>query len=80
MIRMRIASRIVLLAAAVVTATSCGDVVRQSRSPVLIVVDSLGGAAGKSTTFGGTLFSDVQTLITTPAPCSVTAPCWRRTP
>lgn len=75
MIRMRTASRIVLLAAAVVTAASCGDVTRASRAPVLIVVDTLGGASGKSTTFGATLFSDVQTLITTPAPCTVTAPC-----
>jgi len=72
---MRTASRIVLLAAAAAAATSCGDVTRTSRSPVIIVMDTLGGASGKSTTFSGTLFSDVQTLITTPAPCTVTAPC-----
>jgi hypothetical protein len=75
MTRMRTAPRIFLLAAAVAAATSCGDVVRNSRAPVLIVIDTLGGASGKSTTFFGTLFSDVQTMVTTPAPCSTVSPC-----
>jgi hypothetical protein len=75
MTRMRTARRFFLLAAAIAAATSCGDVVRNGRAPVLLVIDSLGGASGKSTTFFGTLLSDVQTLITTPAPCSATTPC-----
>jgi hypothetical protein len=75
MTRMCIARRLFLLTMTTAAAASCGDVVRNSRAPVLIVVDSLSGAPGKSTTFSSTLFSDVQTLITTPAPCTTDVPC-----
>jgi hypothetical protein len=56
---------------------SCGDVIRQGQSPVVLVINSLQGASGgghNANTFSGTLFSDVQVLVTTP-PCSVTSPC-----
>jgi hypothetical protein len=45
---------------------SCGDVVRDNRSPVIVNVASLSPAA---------LLSDVVKNLTTPAPCSTTAPC-----
>jgi hypothetical protein len=44
----------------------CGDVVRQDRSSVLLVVDALGGASGASGSVGdiaGTLQSDVVTVV-----------------
>lgn len=56
---------------------SCGDVVRDGRSPVFLIIDSMqasrGGAASGSGS--GTLLSDVITNVTSPAPCSATAPC-----
>src|SRR6266571_4432350 len=74
---MRTARRIFVLAAAM-AAASCGDVTRDSRAPVLIVVDSLFAQPGGSTSAQSgatTLFSDVQRLVTSPAPCSTTSPC-----
>jgi hypothetical protein len=64
--------------ALITVSVSCGDVVRQGRSPVYLVVDQLtgssgGGAAGSSKS--NVLQSDVVTMVTTPAPCSTTAPC-----
>ena len=57
-----------LLAAA---ATSCGDVVRSSRSPVMLVVNLLQAAPGQAPeNLGATLSSDVVTNVTTPAPCT----------
>ena len=49
--------------AAVVTA-GCGDVVRQDRSPVTLVIEFLGAASGaaSASTFSGTLQSDVVTV------------------
>ena len=48
-------------------AAGCGgDLLRQDRSPVSLVIESLGGASGASgnaTTFSGTLQSDVVTLV-----------------
>jgi hypothetical protein len=47
-------------------AAGCGDVVRQDRSPVTLVIDSLTGASGASGdtgTFSGTLQSDVVTFV-----------------
>lgn len=71
----RLFAGIVLLAAT----TSCGDVVREGRSPVFLVLDSLAGAPGGGRgagTFTGTLLSDVifQNVVS-PAPCSTTSPC-----
>jgi hypothetical protein len=43
---------------------SCGNLVRQGRSPSLLVIDSLTGASGADPgKFGGTLASDVVTLV-----------------
>lgn len=63
--------------AVVVATVSCGDVVRQGRAPVFLVIDLLqgsrGGAdAGQATGF---LHSDVITNITSPAPCTPDTPC-----
>jgi len=64
------------LAALIALTTSCGNVVRQGRSPVYLVIDTLGGAPGNSpSTFGSPLLSDVVVMVTTPAPCSTTTPC-----
>lgn len=71
---LRLFAGIALAAAGV----SCGDVVRQGRSPSMLVIDSLQGAPGGghgANTFGGTLFSDVITLVTQPAPCAPENPC-----
>ena len=58
------------------TTTACGDVVREGRSPVFLVIDSLQAAQGnKPTTLGNPLISDVITNIITPAPCSAATPC-----
>ena len=57
-------------------AVSCGDVTRSSRSPVILVVNSLQAAQGnKPAVFGTTLSSDVVTNVTTPAPCAPLTPC-----
>jgi len=66
-----------LAALALLAATSgCGDVVREGRSPVYLVIDSLQAAQGnKPTTLGGQLISDVITNVITPAPCSAATPC-----
>ena len=66
-----------IAALALLAATSaCGDVVREGRSPVYLVIDSLQAAQGnKPTTLGSQLISDVITNIITPAPCSAATPC-----
>lgn len=51
-----------IVAAAVVTA-GCSDFLRQDRSPVTLVIDRLEAASGASTTFSGTLQSDVITIV-----------------
>jgi hypothetical protein len=54
------AAAIVMLAGSV----SCGDVVRQGKAPVLIVVDSVQAASGAAPgDMGAFLLSDVQTLV-----------------
>lgn len=53
------------ICAAVMTA-GCGDLVRQDRAPVMLVIDALAGASGASGTTGtftGTLQSDVVTVV-----------------
>jgi hypothetical protein len=40
---------------------SCGEVARTGRSPVLLVIDSLGAATGDETEWAGFLLSDVLT-------------------
>lgn len=63
--------------AVVVTSVSCGDVVRQGRSPVYLVINQLTAKSGgdSAAVESGTLMSDVITNVTTPEPCKVTAPC-----
>jgi len=63
--------------AAIAASVSCGDVVRQGRSPVYLVINSLQASAGGGTsgTLAGTLQSDVLTNVTSPAPCTTEAPC-----
>ena len=72
---MRNATRLLGLAALVAGSLSCGDVVRDSRSPVFLSLDSITAASGASTTFGSLLHSDVQVLVRTPAPCTDVNPC-----
>ena len=63
----------VLLALA---ASGCGEFVRESRSPSQLVIMSLQAASGaEPDDLGGTLSSDVQTRVTSPAPCSTESPC-----
>lgn len=53
-----------LLAAAVVASTSCGDVARTGRSPVLLVIETVEAASGADpSTFSQMLLSDVQTIV-----------------
>jgi hypothetical protein len=73
---MRHGTRLVALAAIVAAAVSCGDVIRQGRSPVYLVIDSLQARQGRpSGQLGGTLNSDVLTIVTSPAPCTTASPC-----
>lgn len=74
--RMQSVNSSVLLVALIAATTSCGDVVRQGRAPVFLVIDRLEAARGGPSEgeFVGTLLSDVITDITTP-PCSEAAPC-----
>src|SRR5262245_25287084 len=75
---MRNTFRAVGLIATLAASASGGDVVRQGRSPVDLVVDSFTAAKGATSgvTFtSGPLLSDVIVLKTTPAPCSSTSPC-----
>ena len=69
-----LARRLSAIALALAT-TACGDLVRASRSPVFLVIDSLQARPGNATQFSGTLASDVITNVTTPAPCSPEKPC-----
>lgn len=56
--------------------SGCGDVARQGRSPVQVTIVGFQGAPGSNPSqVGNPLLSDVETLITTPAPCTPTAPC-----
>jgi hypothetical protein len=63
--------------ALIAMSAGCGDVVRQGRSPVFLVIDSLQASRGgtQAGPLQGTLLSDVLTLVTSPAPCSTAAPC-----
>ena len=74
---MRMAIRLIGLAALIAASISCGDVVRQGSSPVYLVIDSLTGTRGAAQVGqpGTTLISDVITNITAPDPCSTLKPC-----
>lgn len=77
MIAMRSVRQLVVVGAVALASASCGNVVRDSRSPVMLVMNSLQAAQGGTTLgqYGGILYADVITLVTTPAPCSSTSPC-----
>jgi hypothetical protein len=74
---MRHVNALVLAAAVVGASVSCGDVVRTGKSPMFLVIDLMQAqrGGGTTTTLGNPLQSDVQSIVTSPAPCSVTAPC-----
>jgi hypothetical protein len=68
--------RFAVLAGVVALSTSCGDFVRQGRSPVILVVKSLAAARGGGDSEpSATLQSDVLVMRTTPDPCSDVTPC-----
>ena len=46
---------------AAVASASCGEVARTGRSPVILVINNIEGAAGGGTQFAAFLLSDVQT-------------------
>jgi hypothetical protein len=72
-----ILSRVLIGAALVASTISCGDVVRSSRSPVMLVVNSLTATRGSATssTAASALVSDVLTIVTTGGTCTTTNPC-----
>jgi hypothetical protein len=67
----------VLMAAVAASAISCGDVVRDGRSPMYLVIDQLLAARGAPTpgSYTGTLLSDVVTNVTTGGGCTTSNPC-----
>ena len=71
------AVRILLVAGLAAAGVSCGDVVRDGRSPVYLVIQSLTATRGAASggTASGFLLSDVITNVTAPAPCSAASPC-----
>ena len=75
--KMRRAKSYAFLAAIAASAVGCGDVIRDGRSPVYMVIDSLLASRGAPTpgAYSGTLLSDVVTLVTTGGSCSTTSPC-----
>jgi hypothetical protein len=75
---MRMSIQLLGLAAMLAATVSCGDVVRQGRSPGVLVMNSLQAASGgghNADKMGSFLQSDVIVLLTTPAPCSPATPC-----
>lgn len=76
-ISMRNLTRFSALTALIVATTSCGDVVRNGRSPSYLVIDTLGGIRGAVTVLPATttLISDVVTNVSTPPPCTQDSPC-----
>lgn len=74
---MRIATRALTAAALIAATTACGNVVRSSRSPVILVMDSLQGFRGAATTSTASfsLVSDVLTNVTSGGTCTPATPC-----
>ncbi|HEX4347620.1 MAG TPA: hypothetical protein VHZ73_08615 [Vicinamibacterales bacterium] len=66
--------RFLALVAAVAVSSSCGSAVRQGRSPMNLIVQSMAGGVSAATA-SGIFESDVVTNVTTPAPCSPSTPC-----
>jgi len=65
------------LAAVIAATSSCGNVVRDGRAPMFLVIDQMTGVRGGPSggAAAGTLSSDVITNVTSPEPCSATRPC-----
>ena len=65
--RAKVLSRGIVVAAVttlVLSTTSCGEVARTGRSPVMLVIESLEGASGaEPDAFSSVLFSDVETIV-----------------
>lgn len=74
---MRYLSRVFAVAALATASASCGDVAREGRAPVYLVIDQLLGIRGAASagTPSATLISDVVTNVTSPSPCSALTPC-----
>jgi hypothetical protein len=74
---MRIFQKFVFVAGIAVATASCGDVVRNGRAPVFLVIELLQAEAGGADDADATSFlqADVQTLVTEPEPCKPEAPC-----
>jgi len=75
---MKIVLRAFTAAVLIAGSVSCGSVVRSSRAPVILVIDTLGairGTAAASGTAVSVLSSDVFTLVTSGGTCTTTAPC-----
>jgi hypothetical protein len=73
---MRHLTRFAGVCAVLIASISCGDVVRQGRSPVYLVIDSLQAAPGnRPTQFSSALLSDVETIVTSGGLCTTTNPC-----
>jgi hypothetical protein len=74
---MQILSRALTAAALIAVTTSCGSVVRDSRAPVVLLIDSLAGIRGGASTASAaaSLTSDVLTIVTSGGTCSTTTPC-----
>jgi hypothetical protein len=54
----------------------CSEFVRDGRAPARLVIELLEGASGaEPNEMGGSLQSDVITMVTSPAPCSEENPC-----
>ncbi|HUK36571.1 MAG TPA: hypothetical protein VLV86_21795 [Vicinamibacterales bacterium] len=72
-----IVCRAAVAAAMVAATTSCGDVVRSSKAPVLLVINKIVGVRGASTPGqpGVPLVSDVITMVTSGGACTTANPC-----
>jgi hypothetical protein len=71
-------TRAAAAAAMIAATTSCGDVVRTGRSPVLLVVQKITGVRGSNnaaTTGVVPLISDVITIVTSGGTCTTANPC-----
>ena len=59
-------ARVAAVIALATASASCGEVVRQGKAPVIIVIEELSAASGADPgAMGGFLLSDVQTLVET---------------
>jgi hypothetical protein len=72
----RTSTTLAALALVIAASSGCGELAREGRSPVQVVIQSLEGASGADPDeTGNPLLSDVETLVTQPAPCTTDNPC-----